>query len=203
MSIVRVAHASQSVLQFSPVRENPTLPTRSQVSTPQDSDTRMFITPEEKVQILDEHIYELRNLVAELIDQDAYPDEDMRDYVAELRYSREKRDEIIHLMRELSRLQITGHPPCDYEEWIPWAYEQMRPRAPQGIPEPEYDWSDRLRWAQSKRTLVRIAPAAPKAAHAPTVASGSKPPRKSPTRFWSLKIALRRFWVAISVTRSR
>ncbi len=189
MSIVKVAHASQSVLQFSRVRQGPILPTRSEVSTPQDSDTRKFITPEEQLQILDEHIYELRNLVAGLIAEDAYPDEDMRDYVAELRHSREKRDEIIHLMRELSRLQITEQPPRDYEEWIPWAHRRIRECSPKETVEKEPDYP---RWQYWKKIET---------AENPPAKMPQKRRRKSSRRPWFLKIVGRQFSCVISFMR--
>jgi hypothetical protein len=202
MSVVKLG-VSQSPSKLSAIGQSAIVPARSRMSEPQYFDARPLETPQQRLEFLDECIEDLKHRIADLVGEDADECEQLEN-AAELRIFQDARYEIVYLMREVSRLRITGPQPRDYEGWIPWAYEQTRSRAPQGIPEPEYDWSHLPRWAQSKRTLVRIPSAAPKAGHAPTVArQPSKPPRKSPTRFWSLKIALRRFRVAISVTRSR
>jgi hypothetical protein len=198
MSIRRLARVSQSLLPFSRFGQLSIIPTRSQVSKAQDGpDIKMFITPEERLRMLDERIYELGELVDELIAQDAYPDEDFRDYVAELRHSREARDEIVHLMRELSRLQITEQGPNDYEQWIPWAHEKTAPRAPKEATDGEPNYFEPQRWRKAKeafRELGRV----PSSLRFP-----QKHRRKSRAPIWLLRIVLRRFSCVISLGRNR
>lgn len=201
MSVVKTG-VFQSLSKLSAIGQSAIIQARSPVPEPQHSSARPLITLEQRLEFLDEGIHDLTNLIAELIAEDADENEQL-EYAAELRIFRDARDEIVYLRRGVLRLRITGPQPRDYEEWIPWAYEQMRPRTPQGTPEPEYDCSDWLRWAKSKTTVVRVVRAQSAGQASPVATPPSKPPRKSPRRFWSLKIALRRFWVAISVTRSR
>lgn len=209
MHVVKLG-VSQSLSILPANGQNAIVPARSVMSDPQYSGAWRCETPQQRLEFLDECIEDLKNLIAEAVAGGADECEQL-EYVADLRTFWGARDEIVCLMREVSRLRITGPQPRAYEEWIPWAYEQMRPRTPQGTPEPEYDWSDQLRWARSKRTLVRAPLRAPhipfraqKTEHDPPVVRLPKnPPRKSRIRFWSLKIALRRFWLAISVTHSR
>ena len=211
MSVVKLG-ISQSLLNLPAVGQNPIIPARCRMSEPQYSSARPLMTLEQRLEFLDESIEDLKNRIADLVAENADEGEQLES-AADLRIYQEARYEIVYLMRAVSRLRITGPQPCDYEDWIPWAYEQIRPRAPGETPEPEYEhrWTDWRRWAQSKRTLVRVPLRAPnipfraqKTERDPPVVRPTKgPPRKSPMRFWLLKIALRRFWLAISVTRSR
>ncbi len=198
MSIRRLARVSQSLLPFSRAGQHSIIPIRSQVSKAQNSpDIKMFITPEERIRMLDERIYELGNLVDELIAQDAYPDEDFRDYVANLRHSRDERDEIVHLMRELSRLQITEQGPDDYEQWIPWAHGKTSPRVPKETTDAEPDYFGFQHWQKAKETYREIG----------RVSSSARFPkkqrRKSRAPIWLLRIVLRRFSCVMSLGRNR
>jgi hypothetical protein len=198
MSIRRLARVSQSLLQCSRVGQHSIVPIRSQVSKAQDCpDIKMFITPEERLRMLDEHISELGNLVDELIAEDAYSDEDFRDYVADLRHSRDERDEIVHLMREISRLQITERAPDDYQQWIPWAYEKTSPRAPKETTDGELNYFESRHWQRAKeasRQTERVAF---------SVRSPQKRRRKSRAPIWFLQIVLRRFSCVISLGGNR
>jgi hypothetical protein len=202
MSLVKLS-VSQSLSKLSVVGRNAIVSARPRMSDPPYSDARILVTLEQRLEFLDEDIEYLKKLIVELVAEGASEEEQL-EYAAELRTERDARDEIVYLMREVSRSRITGPQPRDYEEWIPWAYEQLHPRPPQTTPEPEYDWSDWVRWAKSKRTLVRVPLHARNTEHPlPVARHPSRTPAKPRRRFWSLKIALRRFWVAISVTRSR
>ena len=198
MSIRRLARVSQSLLPFSRFGRHSVIPIHSQVSKAQDGpDVKMFTTPEERLRMLDERIYELGDLVDELIAQDAYPGEDFRDYVADLRHSRDERDEIVHLMRELSRLQITEHGPDDYERWIPWAYEKSAPRVPKETTDREPNYFEPQHWQKAKETHRKNG-RVPSSLRFP-----QKHRRKPRAPIWLMQIVLRRFSCVISLRRNR
>jgi hypothetical protein len=198
MSIRRLTWVSQSLLPFSRVEQRPIIAIRSQVSKAQDRPAiKTFITPEERLRMLDERIYDLANLVDELVAQDAYPDEDFRDYVAELRHSREERDEIVHLTRELARLQITEEGPNDCEQWIPWAYEKTGPRVPKETTDGEPDCFESPHLQKAKEIYREIG-------RVPSsLGFRQKHRRKSRAPICLLRIVLWRFSCVISLGRNR
>jgi len=197
MSIIKMRQSPKSPLEFSSAGSDSITPARPPVSTPQVPATKAFITIEEHLRFLDQNISHLQNLISEMIAEDTYSYEDMRDYVAELRHSRESRNEIIHLTRELSRLQIAEEQPRDYGQWIPWAYEKTRSVAAKEPAEQEQDYRGAWRWAEAEeasRETMRLSLG---------LKSPRKERRKSQARNWLLRIIFRRFSCVISLGRKR
>ena len=139
---------------------------------------RFITTPQEMVQLLNEEMSRLRSYIAEL---DGCDYEELRDQVAYFRLCESERDEIVDLMRTISKFQL---------------FE----------PQPEPDYGVSWRFQKSKRTLVPLSARGPRPV--PEICRSEPKHRKQvrrtkKPRIWFLRVVCQRLSLIIRLQRKK
>jgi len=166
---------------------------------------RFITTPQEMVQLLNEEMSRLRSYIAEL---DGCDYEELRDQVAYFRLCESERDEIVDLMRTISKFQLFEPQPAHYEDWVPWAYEKIKERQERRHkePQPEPDYGVSWRFQKSKRTLVPLSARGPRPV--PEICRSEPKHRKQvrrtkKPRIWFLRVVCQRLSLIIRLQRKK